>query len=68
MFFSMLLWVVFQVNLTFVTLQELHRTMRKLQGHPTDLFLKIYALQETFCWLAGCGKIICLWRKSVPGK
>ena len=48
MFFSMLLWVVFQVNLTFVTLQELHRTMRKLQGHPTDLFLKIYALQEKF--------------------
>ena len=43
----MLLWVVFQVNLTFVTLQELHRAMRKLQGHPMDL--KIYALQEKFC-------------------
>ena len=68
MFFSMLLWVVFQVNLTFVTLQELHRTMRKLQGYPTDLFLKIYALQENFCWLAGRGKIICLWKESVPGK
>ena len=64
----MLLWVVFQVNLTFVTFEELHRTMRKIQGHPTDLFLKIYALQENFCWLAGCGKIICLWKERIPGK
>ena len=63
----MLLWVVFQVNLTFATLQELHRTMRKLQGHPTDLFLNIYALQENFAGWQVVEKLFVFGRKGFLG-
>ena len=37
----MLLWVVFQVNLTFVTLQDLQRAMRKRQG-PLPACRRLY--------------------------
>ena len=38
------------------------------QGHPMDLFLKIFVLQANFCWLGDLGNIIYPLKESVAGK
>ena len=38
-----------------------------MQGHPTDLFLKISVLQANFSWLGDVEKK-CPWKESVAGK
>ena len=39
-----------------------------VQGHPTDLFLKISVLHANFCWLGDVEEIIVLGRKVLLGK
>ena len=34
------------------------------QGHPVNLFLKIFILQENFCWLEDLEKYIYPWKES----
>jgi len=36
-----------------------------IQGHPTDLSLKISALLGNFCWLGDVAEVICTWKGSV---
>ena len=39
-----------------------------MQGHPTDLFLKISVLHANFCWLGDVEEVIVLGRKVLLGK
>ena len=41
---------------------------RDSQGHPMDLFLKIFVLHANFCWLGDVEEIIVLGRKVLLGK
>ena len=35
-----------------------------MQGHTTDLLLKISVLQANFGWLGDLGEIICPWKEG----
>ena len=39
-----------------------------IQGHPTDLLLKIPLLLGNFCFLGDAAEVICPWKESVAGK
>ena len=39
-----------------------------IQGHPTDLLLKIPLFLGNFCFLGDAAEVICPWKESVAGK
>ena len=38
------------------------------QGHPMNLFLKIFVLQANFCWLGDLEKKMYILERNVAGK